>query len=297
MISYLLNRFLPKIRVKDQDNPRLGVVFGDRYMFMTLDSAKLTRRSSNELIRRRDLSKDFSTQAKGRLAVIIPFRKREEHLKQLVPRLRETLNNQEIDFHIFVVNQSDEKPFNRAKLINIGFDFSKQQFDYFCMHDVDLLPVDASYLYPSLPLRPTGFIRTSEGERKISKSNLGGVLIINKEQFLVTNGMSNNFWHWGKEDDNLLYRLLSMGINPVVDIKGIFDEIDGSTDRFNVVAGDRVVVDRKAARCFIAANKKYQDRVTRGIIPACDEGLSTLNYKVLEEIKYDSDLTVIKVSL
>ncbi len=297
MIMKIIKICAPRKRVRDNQDPRLNTLFAQRYKYISLDRAKLTFYSRNQLLSKRDLRADFQINNHGKLAIIIPFRNREAHLEELLPRLREKLNEQQIDYHVFIVDQVDQKPFNRAKLINVGVDYAKANYDYFSMHDVDLLPVDALYACPSLPLRPTGSIRTSTGERNIANTNLGGILTLKKEHFLSINGMSNNFWHWGKEDENLLFRLLSKGINPVLDVKGVYDEIDDSTDRFKVIANNKVTVDKKAATRMIAANKRYQDRVARGLIPACDEGLSSLTYELQEVIHSDADLTRLKVLL
>lgn len=84
---------------------------------------------------------------KKRLAIIVPFRDRFEELLQFVPHMNKFLSAQHIPHHIFVVNQVDRFRFNRASLINIGFLFAKENFDYMAMHDVDLLPLNADLKY------------------------------------------------------------------------------------------------------------------------------------------------------
>lgn len=106
------------------------------------------------------------------------------------------------------MNQVDELRFNRAGLINIGFLASAPNSDYTIMHDVDLLPLNdrLDYSYPSM-----------NGPNHISASGLhpeynystfiGGILSIRNEHFMRTNGMSNRYWGWGKEDDEFGIRL------------------------------------------------------------------------------------------
>jgi hypothetical protein len=65
-----------------------------------------------------------------KLSVVVPFRDRDEHLKVFVPWMIKNLNEEEIPFHIFIINQGDSKGFNRAKLLNVGFKES-ESFDYF----------------------------------------------------------------------------------------------------------------------------------------------------------------------
>lgn len=82
-----------------------------------------------------------------KLAVIVPFRDRFEELLQFVPHLNKFLTDQRVAHHIFVVNQVDRFRFNRASLINVGFLFVKENFDYIAMHDVDLLPLNKNLKY------------------------------------------------------------------------------------------------------------------------------------------------------
>jgi len=68
-----------------------------------------------------------------KLSIIVPYRNREEHLKRFVPHMEEYLKKDGIPFHIYIIHQADEKPFNRAKLLNVGFKES-EEFDYFIFH-------------------------------------------------------------------------------------------------------------------------------------------------------------------
>ena len=54
--------------------------------------------------------------------IIIPFKKREAHLKVLLPWLQYYLQSLRINYCIFVVEQVDNGRFNKAYLMNAGFD-------------------------------------------------------------------------------------------------------------------------------------------------------------------------------
>ena len=76
----------------------------------------------------------------AKLAIIVPYRDREEHLARFVPHMEKFMLDKGIEYKIFVVEQNDDRPFNRGWLINIGYDISSQQgYDYFCFHDFDLI--------------------------------------------------------------------------------------------------------------------------------------------------------------
>lgn len=83
------------------------------------------------------------------VAIIIPFRDRYEHLSIFLRNMHPFLMNQNISYRIFVVEQTNKKPFNRAALMNIGFLEALKFFkwDCFIFHDVDLLPLDKRNLY------------------------------------------------------------------------------------------------------------------------------------------------------
>ena len=52
--------------------------------------------------------------------IIIPYRDREKHLTELLNHLHPFLQAQNLSYQIIVIEQEQGKPFNRAKLFNIG---------------------------------------------------------------------------------------------------------------------------------------------------------------------------------
>lgn len=87
--------------------------------------------------------------AKDRVAIIIPYRDREEQLPILLKNLHPMLMRQQINYGIFVVEQTKSDPFNRASLMNVGFAEANKlgTWDCFIFHDVDLIPLDDRNLY------------------------------------------------------------------------------------------------------------------------------------------------------
>lgn len=115
-----------------------------------------------------------------RLAVLVPYRNRFEELLEFVPYIDTFLNNQNINHHIFILNQVDSYRFNRASLINVGFRFVKNEYDYIAMHDVDLLPLNPklSYQYPE---KQPFHIASPELHPKYHYPTfVGGILLINR---------------------------------------------------------------------------------------------------------------------
>ena len=150
---------------------------------------------------------------KHKLAIVVPFRDRFDELITFVPHISKFLRAKSIDFNIYIVNQIDEFRFNRASLINLGFIVSlEDNCDYMAMHDVDLLPLNdiLDYSYPSYG--PFHVSASGLHPDYNYKTFIGGILIISKQDFLKVNGMSNNYWGWGKEDDEFYLRLVNANL-------------------------------------------------------------------------------------
>ena len=114
----------------------------------------------------------------------------------------------DIEYQIFIIEQSDDKPFNRGKLLNVGYKFACDNgCDYFVFHDVDMLPEDVDYSYTDKPLHLATHLQEHDYETTFF-DYFGGVTMFNKEDFELINGFSNEYWGWGFEDDDLLIRCL-----------------------------------------------------------------------------------------
>lgn len=146
-----------------------------------------------------------------RFKIIVPYRNREEHLNIFINYVSTFLNLSQSD--ILVVLQSDDKPFNRGKLLNIGFHLCNTDSDYFIFHDVDMLPQGKSdYVYPFCPKRLISGTISGKDIQNFPKSYFGGVVGFNKKDFKKVNGFSNEYWGWGCEDNDLLVRLDYFGL-------------------------------------------------------------------------------------
>ena len=160
---------------------------------------------------------DESNQLK--IAIIVPYRdlhpaqKRAEHLKQFIaymgPFMEKAITqfSNNSTFHIFIVEQSPEYKFNRGALLNLGFiEASKQGYNVFIFHDVDLLPGDSiAPYYVKKPEIPIHIARC--WDRYKGQEYLGGIISISGKKFTDLNGYPNNYWGWGGEDDELRRRV------------------------------------------------------------------------------------------
>src|SRR5688572_11859030 len=138
ILARWLDAWWPSIRLGR--DPLSGWCVDDRYAVVSIANWKLTPRMARSLLARR-VAQPLSFVADKRLCVIIPFRAREEHLRELLPALTRTLQAQGIRYHILVVEQAAAGLFNRGKLINAGIHYAAGQTDYYCLHDVDAVPI------------------------------------------------------------------------------------------------------------------------------------------------------------
>lgn len=146
-----------------------------------------------------------------KLSVIIPYRKREEALKTIIPALEAYLPAQVEDYEIIIVEQGNDKPFNKGLMNNIGA--LKASGDYFCFHDVDLIPEYSDYSYPKRPSHISSHC-SQFNYINIPDKIMGGVILFTKEQYTKVNGYSNEFNGWGKEDDDLYARCEKENLKP-----------------------------------------------------------------------------------
>lgn len=93
--------------------------------------------------------------ASYRVALVIPYRDRAQHLPIFLKNIHQLLMKQQIDYGIFIVEQSLDGSFNRAKLMNVGYTeaLKSNDWDCFIFHDIDLIPLDDRNLY-SCPDQP-----------------------------------------------------------------------------------------------------------------------------------------------
>lgn len=223
--------------------------------------------------------------SKHKLAVLVPFRDRFEELLEFVPYLNEYLNRQNIIHDIFILNQVDTLRFNRASLINVGYLYVKNHYDYIVMHDVDLLPLNEnlSYDYPEEPMH---LAAPTLHPRYHYDKFIGGILLINRQHFALVNGLSNKYWGWGLEDDEFYVRLkdANLNINRPKNIK------TGTNDTFKHIHGKHRK--RDTIKCFNQREvTRKRDRYT---------GLHDVNYQI-KDIKHitinKSPCTILNVEL
>jgi N-terminal region of glycosyl transferase group 7/N-terminal domain of galactosyltransferase len=149
-----------------------------------------------------------------RLAIVVPYRDRAQHLAQFVPHMvsyfeRDKLDRQ-IDFTINIIEQHGNAPFSRGRLGNCGFLLTRNESDYMCIHDVDYLPMWADYSWSRNPSR---LIWHGLSLKEDYYSFFGAVSLLDNAVFSKVNGFPNCYWGWGPEDRELGYRCRIHGLD------------------------------------------------------------------------------------
>ncbi|XP_028659459.1 beta-1,4-galactosyltransferase 6 [Erpetoichthys calabaricus] len=155
-------------------------------------------------------------QPRWKVAILIPFRNRHEHLPILFRHLIPMLQKQRLQFAFYVIEQAGTQPFNRAMLFNVGFKEAMKDLDWDCLvfHDVDHIPENDRNYYGCGQM-PRHFAAKLDKYMYILPYNefFGGVSGLTVNQFLKINGFPNAFWGWGGEDDDLWNRVKFAGFN------------------------------------------------------------------------------------
>lgn len=142
-----------------------------------------------------------------RLALLVPFRQRYAHLYQFIPHYTRRFRNAKI----FVGEQADNDPFNRAKLFNVLFLEFQNEFDYFAAHDVDLLCTKGDYSYCENPTQLATHAEQFRYKMPFPEY-FGGVTLFNNKDFVFLNGYSNKFRGYGGEDESMYARVKACGL-------------------------------------------------------------------------------------
>ena len=186
-----------------------------------------------------------------KLAICVPHYNRREHLEKFIPHMDEFFKDKDIDYKIFVANQvypDSVSGFNRGISKNVAFDVARKEgYDYFCFHDIDMLPEDDScdYSYPNKVEHLAVHVKQFDYGLKYQEY-FGGCILFTKEHYEKINGYSNGYWNWGMEDDDILYRVKQKGLaeetfmNHESDIERNFIRLNGLTDYIKINPTDSI---------------------------------------------------------
>lgn len=189
--------------------------------------------------------------------IIVPYRNRAAHLAQFLSHM--AIHYPELP--ICVVEQIVDKPFNRGKLLNVGF-LENPSYRHYIFHDVDMLPVNAAYL-----------TKYNVTVLQLARSDiqlfgyLGGVTRFGRYVFKEAGGYHNDYFHRA-EDNEMRFNLKRLGIN-VIEKPQTFTMLDHQRNGpefdpvlFNRAQKKREVQNQLAACAYSIHGKKVFGNVT-----------------------------------
>ena len=220
-----------------------------------------------------------------KLAIIVPYRDREDHLKKFIPSIESCDFLEGIDYEILIVEQEEGKPFNRGKLLNVGA-IQSHTASYYCFHDVDMLPLISDYSYVSNPTHLAGEAEQF-GFKLPYQGYFCGVTLFDKHSFIKVNGYSNDYWGWGAEDDDVMFRCVAKEV-----------KASRKNGRYRSLSHERNITqdlyNENLRKFFGFKNGLNLDTINQKID---SDGLTTLEYEVLEEKKISTKATLVKVRI
>lgn len=225
-----------------------------------------------------------------RLAIIVPYRDRAQHLEAFQAHVRAYFARDKVDrnvpYRVYIVEQDQMLPFNRGALLNIGFVLAEKETDYVCFHDVDYLPMWADYSAPEAPtpivwwgaeMRPIAPGRSEFAAKHDLDSYYSGALLVPNEQFRAVDGYATAYWGWGFEDVDLKKRFDRGGI-AFMRRKGTFQALDHDNHGFKL--------DGSPAPISVVNKRIFEGRWADGATQPAD-GLSTLDYQIMRRVTLD----------
>ncbi|CAK8671241.1 unnamed protein product [Clavelina lepadiformis] len=158
------------------------------------------------------------------VAIIIPYRDRETHLRLWLHYTLGTLIMQQLYFTVFVVEQEATGVFNKGQLMNTAFNwvttYSGHKFDCFIFHDVDMIPEVPGNFYQCPKGKAIAHLSPFIDKFNYTYNvkigiTVGGVVAFREWQYRAVNGYSNVYWGWGGEDDDMNVRIKLSGLKRV----------------------------------------------------------------------------------
>jgi hypothetical protein len=204
-----------------------------------------------------------------------------------------------VQVHVFVAQQSDDgHRFNKGQLLNAGFELACKSLKeggadttdaLYIFHDVDMLPADEILPKYVEPMKQ-GSMRLVEAgwQRYNSEGCFGGVVIFSEADYRATNGFPNDFWGWGGEDNAQYARVRNANLE--------IERISGGA----YIDLEQVDIDQKLenlgrfdGKCKEKWKKMKLDREGGWK----RNGLSSLQYQLLEETSNTKNVTTVTIEL
>ncbi|CEF66382.1 Beta-1,4-galactosyltransferase family and Galactosyltransferase, C-terminal domain and Galactosyltransferase, N-terminal domain-containing protein [Strongyloides ratti] len=185
--------------------------------------------------------------AEQKVAILVPYRNRQSHLRIFLHNIHKTLQKQHIDYAIILIEPINNVTFNR-----------------------DLIPEDDRNLYQCSkhPRHMSSHINKFDYELPYEYI-FGGASAVSTEIFKLVNGYNNMYWGWGMEDDDLYNRIKYNRLQ--------ISRYPPEISRYYMIIHEHEI-ENSLNYCRYAIFKYYKDKMNT-------EGLNNLNY-TLKKIEF-----------
>jgi hypothetical protein len=203
------------------------------------------------------------------------------------------------DYNIVVVEQKKDNYFNIGKLKNIGFDYlnnyanKNNKYDNYIFVDIDMIPDSKliNYFFKKtdslnlLAINGTRYEDTSDKTRK--RPFAGGMISCTGNIFKELNGYANNYIGWGGEDQDLLLRLSELNKPVYLPKEGAVIDIEEKNNITKIFSDKKEELTKNDEREKLLYEKNVNYKNFR------NNGLSNLNYKILDKFEYEKNYHII----
>jgi len=140
---------------------------------------------------------------------------RREEMRNMIANWKEYFRIHDKDLQIMIVEQDNDKPFNKGLLWNAAFLEAEKYFDgvspkYYMHNNSDNLINMGEPFPPDVASPDVGFTdirRVPHLDEYIGGNMLGGCCLFDGPSYRETNGFPNNIWGWGGDDWALMRRI------------------------------------------------------------------------------------------
>lgn len=232
------------------------------------------------------------------LYIIVPYRSRLMQLELFTRYTTKLLNDVGKNHKIIIVEQANNKLFNRGCLLNCGLDFIKKQLkpiadDLIIISDIDCMcPYNSLDHYTKLPKSDS--IRHIYGYNNNYRGkyySLGTVISTTIDTIYKINGYPNNFWGWGAEDLALSSRAKLFDVT--IDNKDLITT-DNDKDFYELPNPKKETKSLNKIRTN-STNIHILKKEVNDTSKISNNGLSTLKYSLIKKIDR-INYTLIKVN-
>ena len=219
--------------------------------------------------------------------MVIPYRKREEHLKYFIDKTVPLIKQTMPDTKVVVVEQAEGKLFNRGKVLNVGFKEYMDKTEYFITHDVDINP--NIEIVKELYTKNEDIISIYSAH----KISLGGIIKIKHNILFDINGFPNNIWGWGIEDRALYFRsyIKNIPITRYTNNKKKLKFLKHKSNASEYRGIKKNISDMWSLNHINKLNNKQKEELI------FSTGLNNLEYKIIERKKLHDIVELIKVEI